>query len=406
MRGSTEKGDGPQGGSGGDGTTPKRRRRGHNEGAIYQRESDRRWVACVHLGYEGGKRKRKYVYGETRREVAERLKRLHAEQSRGLPIPPERLTVGDLLDEWMRDVIGPKAAPRTVETYGRWIRLYIKPAIGHLRLAKLARRDVDALMRGMEEKGLSPWTVRQARSVLRSALNHAMRQDLIGRNVAALAEAPRLEQDERPYLTVDQADRLLDAAKGDRLEALWLLLFAMGLRRGEALGLRWDDVDLAAGELRVRRQLQRVKGALLIRDLKTARSRRTLPLPDTVAVALKAHRKRQLQERMLAGDRWQDRGLVFCWGIGTPLEPGGVTAKFRALTAKAKLPEGFRLHDLRHSCAAALVAQKVDARTIMEILGHSNISTTMDIYAHIMPAGKREAADAMDRLLTRREQAG
>ena len=382
----------------------KERRRGHNEGTIYRRQ-DGRWVACLNLGFEDGKRKRKYVYGDTRREVAERLKRLHADQARGLPVSPDRLTVSSVLDDWMRDVVGPKATPRSVDTYARHVRLYLKPTLGQIRLAKLARQDVDRMMRGMEERGLSASTVRHARSVLRSALNHAMRQDLIGRNVAALSEPPRLPQTERPYLTVEQAEALLDAAKGERLEALWILLLALGLRRAEALGLHWEDVDFVAGEIRIRRALHRVNGQLILGEPKTARSRRTLPMPSMVAVALKAHRVRQLEERLLAGDRWRDHKLVFTWAIGTPLEPGGVSAMFRELVARVDLPAGFHLHDLRHSCVAALVAEKVDARTIMEILGHSNISTTMDIYAHIMPAGKREAADAMDRRLSRREGA-
>ena len=205
-------------------------------------------------------------------------------------------------------MITPKATPRSVDTYARHVRLYLKPALGHIRLAKLAPQDVDRMMRGLKERKLSPSTVRHARSVLRSALNHAMRQDLIGRNVAALAEPPRMPQTERPHLSVEQADALLDAAKGERLEALWILLLALGLRRAEAFGLRWKDVDFATGEIKIRKALHRANGMLILGEPKTSKGRRTLPMPSVVASALRAHKVRQLE-------LWRS------WGTATSRRP-------------------------------------------------------------------------------------
>ena len=153
------------------------------------------------------------------------------------------------------------------------------------------------------------------------------------------------------------------------------------------------------------RQLQRVEGRLVLRDQKTKRSRRTLPLPEVAADALRSHRKRQLQERLLAGDRWQEQGLVFASAVGTPIDPNYASNRFKALARKAGMPEEIRLHDCRHACASFLIAQKVDARTIMAILGHADIGTTMNLYGHIFPAAKREVADLMDGILGRREEA-
>ncbi len=227
---------------------------------------------------------------------------------------------------------------------------------------------------------------------------------MVGRNAAALTEGPRVEPAERGFLTVEQADAMLEAASEDRLSALWTVALMLGMRRGEALGLRWDDVDYDNKEIGLHRQVQRVAGGLVIRDTKT-KSRRRLPLPDVVADALRAHRTLQLEERLVAGGRWKEQGLIFTSSIGTPLDPNNVSNRFKALARVAGLPDAITLHSLRHSCASFLVAQKVDVRLIMEILGHTQMSTTMDLYSHILPAAKREAANAMDATFGRRKDA-
>jgi integrase len=183
--------------------------------------------------------------------------------------------------------------------------------------------------------------------------------------------------------------------KGNRLEALYSVALALGLRRGEALGLRWEDVDLEAGTLRVQVALQRRKDSKTLVEPKTEQSRRTLPLPSVLVVALKAHRTRQLEERLAAGPKWRDHGLVFPSTVGTPMEPRNLTRQFKAVLQRAGLPD-IRFHDLRHTAASLLVAQGVHPRVVMEILGHSQISLTMNTYTHVLPEAQREATALMD----------
>jgi integrase len=189
--------------------------------------------------------------------------------------------------------------------------------------------------------------------------------------------------------------------RGDRLEALYAVAITTGLRRGEVLGLRWEDVDLDEGTLAVRRALQRLSGGLQFTEPKTDRARRTLALPAVTVAALRAHRKRQLEERMAAGSRWHEMGLVFSTGIGTPLDPADLNHHFRRTLERARLPQK-RFHDLRHGAASALLAAEVHPRVVMEILGHSNISLTMNTYTHVVEQLKREAAAKMDALLAER----
>ncbi len=283
------------------------------------------------------------------------------------------------------------------------MRLYLTPALGRHQLAKLQPEHVQTLMNQMLEaggkdgQGLSPRTVQRARAVLRRALNQALKWGMVPRNVATLVDPPRSRTPRFTTLRPEQGRVLLDAARGDRFEALYRVALSLGLRQGEALGLRWEDVELQAGTLRVAVALQRFDGKLQLVEPKTDRSRRVLSVPTALVSALKAHRARQLQERLLAGDRWRDSGLVFTSRIGTPLEPRNVTRAYKALLTRAGLPD-IRFHDLRHSCASLLVAQGLHPRVVMETLGHSQISLTMNTYAHVLADVQREAAVTMDRL--------
>ena len=246
--------------------------------------------------------------------------------------------------------------------------------------------------------GRSPRTVQYTHTVLRRALGRALKWGLVARNVATLVDRPRSVRQEMQSLSPEQARVFLQAAEGDRLEALYSVAIAVGLRQGEALGLRWDDVDLDAGKLRVRVALQRVNGKLQLVGPKTAKSRRTIALPQTAVIALRKHRTRQLEERLRAGEHWQEMGLVFPSTIGTPHDARNVVRAFQKLLEQAGLPH-MRFHDLRHTCASLLLAQGVHPRVVMEILGHSQISLTMDTYSHVIPSLQREAAQQMDAAL-------
>jgi integrase len=197
-----------------------------------------------------------------------------------------------------------------------------------------------------------------------------------------------------------EAKQLLAAAEDDRLGALYSVALALGLRQGEALGLSWEDIDFESRRLHVRHGLQRIAGELRLVEPKTRQSRRTIAMPGVVIDALQHHKARQTKERLLAGRRWSDTGLVFTSTIGTPIEVGNLRRSFWKLLDRAGLPR-MRFHDLRHSCASLLLVQGVPARVVMETLGHSNISITMDTYTHVLPELQRQAADAMDRTLGR-----
>ena len=365
-------------------------KRGQNEGSIYKRK-DGRWVGVISLGYVDRRRKRKAFYGATRREVQERLTATLKATQEGRPIPPEQQTVDQFLGVWLEDCAKPTIRPRTYVRYAEHIRNHISPAIGHIKLAKLTPQHVQALLNDKLAGGLAPATVRYMRAVLRRALNQALKWDVVARNAAALVDVPRVPHHEIKPFTPDQARAFLDAIRGDRFEALYSIALALGLRKGEVLGLRWDDIDLEKGTLTVRSSLQRIDGKLTLVEPKSKQSRRTVAMPRTVASALRLHRARQLQERLLAGSRWQDRGLVFPTTIGTPMDTRNLTRHFKRALSEADLPS-LRFHDLRHSCASLLLAQGIHPRVVMEILGHSQISLTMNTYSHVIDDLQREAA--------------
>jgi integrase len=376
---------------------PQRRRRGHGEGSISQRK-DGLWMARIEAGYKDGKRTRKYIYGKTRKEVVDKIKPLLAQQQKGDPIATGRQTVRDFLDHWLADVVKPKAAPRTYERYKLEVDRRLAPHLGRVPLVKLNAQHIQQLIRAMEREGLSPASVQRTRDILRNALNRAVKWNLIAKNPITNVEIPKVERYQPRILTPQEAQHLLTAAQGDRLEALYRVALSLGMREGEALGLRWQDVDLERGTLHVRQALQLVEGKLTLRQPKTEQSRRVLPLPPSLVASLRQHRTRQLEEQLIAGTRWKEYGLVFTSTIGTPLHPRNMLRAFHALLKRANLPH-MRFHDLRHSCATLLAAQGVPARVAMEILGHANITTTLNIYTHVLDESKRAALTAMDSLL-------
>jgi integrase len=260
---------------------------------------------------------------------------------------------------------------------------------------------IQAMLNQKSREGLAPQTVRHIRTVLRRALHIANRLRLIPYNPATLVELPKPERPEIKPLTEDQARQLLDAAKGSRLEALIVVALRLGLRRGELLGLEWSDVDLDGRQLNVVRAIQRIPGQpLTAAPLKTRGSRRNIALPDEVVRPLRAHRVRQLQDRLVAGAEWSDQDLVFPNTIGKPLEPRAVDTLFKRLLKKAKLPGSTRFHDLRHTCATLLLESGADLYEVSRLLGHSNIGITANVYGHVTARMKRGLADKMDSILT------
>ena len=373
-------------------------RRGRGEGSITRR-ADGRWMARVDLGWQDGKRRRKTLYGRTKREVQDKLRETLHRTEKGLPPIPEQETVGAFLRRWLEIVRG-KVRPRTHKSYEQVVRIHLEPGIGRVRLAKLTPLDVSAWFESRHAAGVGGRTIHYARAVLRAALNHALKWELVSRNVASLTDPPRYRAREIAPLTPEQTRKFLAAVAGHRLEALFTVAVGLGLRLGEALGLPWDAVNLDAGTLAVRQTLERAGKQPRFGEPKSARGRRTITLPRIVTAALRKHRKRQLQERLISGERWNDSGLVFTTETGAPLDGCNINRTFKAVLRRAGLP-AIRYHDLRHTAATLLLAQGVDPRTIMETLGHSQISLTLNTYAHVVPALQRKAAAKMDDILDR-----
>lgn len=375
-------------------------KRGHGEGTIFKRR-DGRWCAELYLGIaKDGKRQTWRTYGDTRREVADALSKVIDERRRGQSIVIEKQTLAEFLNHWLTNSVKPSVRPLTYESYEVNVRVHILPELGRHELTKLAPQHVQHWLNERVGAGLAPRTVQYAHAVLRRALNQALKWGLVHRNVATLVDVPRVVRPEVQPFTPEQARLFLSAAAGDRLRALYTVAITTGLRQGELLGLRWEDLDFETATLRVRVALQRVDGGWRLVEPKTPKSRRVIGLPAIALAALREHCDLQDAERRHAGERWEERRLVFTTGTGRPLDGPNVTHQFQHLLVRAGLPR-LRFHDLRHTCASLLLADGIPPRVIMETLGHSQISLTMNTYAHVMPALQREAAKRMDELLGR-----
>jgi integrase len=333
------------------------------------------------------------------------LLKARAAHAAGLPVAFERQTIRQFLADWLENSVKPSVRPLTHEQYSQHTRLYLAPLLGHHRLDKLVPQHVRAFIKQKLLDGLSPRTVQLSLVILRKALGQAVKDGLIARNVANVVDAPRWKRPEVKPWEPGEAGLFLDAIKGERLEAAYLVALSLGFRRGEVLGLRWADTNLEAKTMTVAQALARVSGKLQLIEPKSRQSHRTVPLHDGLIEALKAHRRRQLEERLAAGSRWKDSSLVFTSGIGTPLEPRALNEDFDRLVRKAGLRR-IRLHDLRHACASFLLAQGVHPRVVMELLGHSQISLTMNTYSHVMPDAMREAVNRMVAVLGKPVLAG
>lgn len=382
-------------------------RRGRGEDSIY-RDGDR-WRGAASVGYGAeGRRVRKKVSGATKAEVLRKLRDLRVDLNAGLPVPDDRLTLGVFLERWVTTTLQGQVSDRTLDSYADTVRLHLMPTIGRKTLRRLTVADVDRLLVWKREAGYSANTVRIIRAVLRRGLRQAEREGLISRNVAALSAAPRVRGDEGRALTVDQALRLIAVASETRHEALLTMMLAYGLRRGEALGLHWSALDWSAATLKVTHGVKRVQDRttsdrrtrLVIGELKTARSRRTLFLTAQLIHLLGQHRARLAGERIAIGEAWQDHGLIFPSQIGTPLDPDNISHVFSRIARRAGLGH-WHLHELRHSGASMMLAQGTDLYVVSEVLGHSSVAITKDVYGHLVEGQKRAAAELMSAQLLR-----
>ncbi|HZG05225.1 MAG TPA: site-specific integrase, partial [Streptomyces sp.] len=311
--------------------------------------------------------------------------------------------LAEWLPYWLENVVKPRRKLSTYDKYEAHVRLYLVPLLGAKRLESLGVADVRRFLVQVEKKTTAA-TAKEAHRVLRTALAAACREELVTRNVASLVEPPRPSARELSPWTLDETLTFLAAARRDPLYAAFVLAITMGLRRGEIVGLRWSDVDLDKRVLYVRQQTQRRRGQLYNDDPK-GRRRRAVPLPAMCIAPLRWHRMRQAALRERMGDKWETSGHVFTTRTGRPVEPRNVYRSFTRVARKAGL-RVIRLHDARHGCATLLTAAGVAPRVVMEILGHSQISITMDVYTHVVQDTQREAISHMDRLLRRRPDHG
>jgi integrase len=373
-------------------------RRGKGEGSVYRRESDGRWVGVLDLGWIDGRRRRRVVYGSTRADVVGRLRELERRRRHGVNLAATTHTVGSWLDEWLNAFKAHDGTrPSTLARYRQVVETHLRPGLGRIRLDRLAPWDVQAFLTRCRAS-VSPGTVGKIHAVLRAALADAERMDLVVRNVAKSVRVRAAQPREQRVLSIEEARRLLGAVRDDRLEGVFVLGLTLGLRRGEVLGLKWNDFDPVAGTLRVERAVQRTGGRLVVVEPKTPRSKRLLPVPGLTAAAIERQRARQARDRLRAGSTWHDLGFMFATSLGTPLEPRNVNRRFNELRTELGMAD-LRLHDLRHACATLLLASGVEPRTVMEILGHSTYRLTMDLYGHGLPERMTAAAVVMDRTL-------
>ena len=380
--------------------TRKAGKRGNGEGSIYQ-DSDGRWRSVVDLGWRDGRRRRKYLSGRTRGEVAAKLRRVLDEQEAGLEVSTngQAPTLEAWLVHWLDTIAAPRLRPSTLTTYRGYVRNRVNPNVGRHRLDKLQPEHLESLYAQLAADGLAPASILQIHRIISRALKVAMQRGKIRRNVATLVEPPSLHREEVRPLTADQARAVLKAALGFRNAARWSVALALGLRQGEALGLPWHAVDLDTSMLTVRQALQRRPGGgLVLVPPKSRAGPRAIPIPGPLVEALRAHRVTQAAERLAAGSMWTASGLVFTGPSGKPLDPRADHREWQRLLREAGVPPA-RLHDARHTAATLLLAQGVPARVVMELLDHSQITLTLGTYTHVVPDLARDAATRMGNAL-------
>ena len=374
-------------------------KRGNGEGSITRHKKSGLYMARYTIQTPTGT-KRKTIYGKEREEVADKLIEALSNRNKGLVFDVDNLKLGEYLGRWLTDSVRDTVRPTTFERYEQVVRLHIRPVLGKVKLKNLTAAHVRGLYRHKLDAGLSPRTVQYVHVTLHKVLKQAIADGLIPRNATEAVKPPQVRREEMQPLTAEQVKVLFQAAKGDRLEALYVLAVTTGLRQGELLGLRWDDIDLEVGTLQVRRTLTTAKGGPVLSAPKTKGSRRTVKLSPTALEALRSHLARQLEEIDRVGSLWREKGLIFAAEVGEPLRRQYVTARrFKPLLRRAGLPE-IRFHDLRHTCATLLLSENVNPKVVSEMLGHATIAITLDTYSHVLPTMQESAAKAMEDALS------
>jgi integrase len=377
------------------------------EGHICKR-SKNSWTIVIDRGRgpDGRRRQSWHTVRGTKRDAERERARLIHEVNTGAYVEPAKLTVAEYLEQWLRDCAVTKVCGKTFERYEEIVQRHLIPALGHHRLDKLQPLHIQAYYASalkdgrLDGKGgLSKQTVLHHHRVLRQALQQGVRWQLLSRNPADAAQPPRPPRREMQVHDEDETALLLDAAKGNRNYVPVLMAVSTGLRRGEILALRWQDVDLDKATLAVRQTLEQTrKGGLAFKEAKTKNSRRLVAMPAILVEALRKLRIAQGQQRLALGTAYQDHGLVFPDDDGTPRSPNALSVAFRDLVARVAVPR-VRLHDQRHTHASQLSKQGVPVKVISERLGHASGGITLDLYSHVLPGMQEDAARRVDAAL-------
>lgn len=313
--------------------------------------------------------------------------------------PPERELFGEFLARWLDDTAAARVADTTLESY-RQIATHAVRVLGARPLETISTRDLDALYTTLwRDSGLSPRTIRYVHSVVKSSLNDAVRWRLIPSNPAADARPPKLQRKPLEILTWQESRQWVKAANEDRLKGLWRFIAQTGCRRGEALGIQWQDIDWEKKTVLIQRAIVEQRGRTFIHDTKTGFSRRTVNIPPGLLEVLREHRHQQRLTRISQGDQWIDHDWAFTTKTGSYLRPRDALRRFKRVVDKAGLSPGVRIHDLRHALATTWLAEGIPAKVVAERLGHASVSTTLSLYGHAIPGMQAEASAAMERLL-------
>lgn len=369
-------------------------------GQIIERGKDI-WLVRVYLG-KGANNKRKYhnktIHGNKKSAQAYLNKVLHQKDTGTFNEQSKELLSG-YLEKWLENSARPKLREKTYQSYKSLIRLYINPQLGDLIISQMTPINIQNMINGMIDKGLSARTIRYAFSVLRSALGQAVKWQMIYRNPTEYVDLPKSVKREMKVLSTSEVKSFLAVATESRHYVLFSLLITTGLRPGEALGLKWNDIDFINGKLRVQRALVRNGMSWALLEPKTAKSRRTIPIPPSVLLSLREHRTKQAEE-LLSSHGFIKHDFVFSAYDGEPLNEANIVKRhFKPLLKKAGLDSTLRLYDLRHTCATLLLSAGEHPKIVSERLGHSSITMTLDVYSHVLPDMQEGATTKLERML-------
>jgi integrase len=371
----------------------------NGEGTIYPRKDKNGKITSYRGSYwvhTPNGQQRRYVSGKTRQEAAKKLRKVLHDVDEGFVFDAGPLTVEEFLNMWLRDSVRGSVRLSTYQRYESKVRCHLIPTLGRLKLKSLTPAHVQRLYRDRLDAKLSPSSVRKLHNILHRALSQAVKWRLVPRNVTDATDPPKEINKEVNPLSAEEASRLLEAVRGERLEALYTLAVHTGMRQGELLALKWDDVDLERSIIYVRRTLTKDRGKLRFGEPKSKKGRRRIDLTKGAVESLRRHLSRQLKQIEELGDLYENQGLIFTTNTGAPVNPSNLRQRsLHKLLEKAGVRK-IRFHDLRHTCATLLLIKEAHPKDVQELLGHAKISQTLDRYSHFIPGMGRRTAQAME----------